>query len=164
MRFETEDRFDAPASAVAEVLLDPAFQEALTGVSKHLRSRDVIAQRDLGDGKVERDIRCVVEVDVPALQRFIGNAQPSWVEHSTWDPQAKRWTWVMKPEVGGALMSADASIEILDDEPGCTRRVSGEVKVKVPFYGRRVEEVVIENLIDAYRDEADLIRQWLSPR
>lgn len=160
MDFAFEHRFDADRDAVAEALLDEDYQASLDGIEP-LKERRVLDQTTRG-GTVVRRTRCVLGRDLGAAQRFLGNAEPAWVEEAKWDPGAQRWDWVIHPEVASDLLSSKGSIELEEDGDGTVRRVSGVVKVKVPLYGGKVEGLIVRELERAYEEEADRLAQWLA--
>lgn len=161
--FAFEHRFDATADAVAEVLLDHDYQASLDGIEP-LKERRVLEQTERPGGVVVRRTRCVLGTDLGAAKRFLGNAEPAWVEESTWDPDHLRWEWVILPEVAADLLSSRGTIELEDEGAGTVRRVNGKVEVKVPLYGGRVERVVVQGLERAYAEEADRLASWLETK
>lgn len=161
MHFEIEHRFDAPIDEVAAAILDEDFQAGLGDVVSTLEAREVLSQEEAPDGTVVRRARCVLGVDLGAAKRFIGDAEPAWVETATWDPAAHTWTWVVEPEIAAEILSSNGSIELVDEGDKTLRRVTGDVKVRVPLYGGRVEKMIVENMTAAYEAEADHLQGWL---
>ncbi|MDQ3985068.1 MAG: DUF2505 domain-containing protein [Actinomycetota bacterium] len=163
MDFEIEQRFAAPAQAVAEALLDEDYQASLHDVGP-LKSRELLEQRREGSGRVVRRVRCVLGRDLGAAKKFLRGADPAWVEEAHWDPDGLRWQWRIHPEVAAELLSAEGEIVLHEKGDGTVRVVSGHVKVKVPIYGGRVEEVIVKELEDAYSDEAARLSDWLDTK
>ncbi len=146
---------------MANALLDEGYQRSLDGIGP-LKKREILAQTGGGGGQVVRRTRCVLGTDLGAAKRFLGDAEPAWVEEATWDPGRHRWQWVIHPEVGADLLSAAGSIELHDGDGGTMRRVQGAVKVRVPLYGGRVENIIVKNLEQTYADEATRLAKWLA--
>lgn len=162
MDFTIEHSFDAPVTALADALLDREFQDSL-GPLGHLAERDVLSQEKTPAGGVVRRIRCVLGIDVSGpARKLMGDGDPAWVEESTWDPAASRWDWVIHPEVAEHLLTASGAIEVTGDDSRSTRRVTGRIKVHVPFYGGRVEGWIRDGLETAYEEEAARLAGWLS--
>lgn len=159
MDFAFEHRIAAPADEVADTLLDEAYQASLEGVGP-LKERRLLTQEKTQNG-VTRRVRCVLAADLGAARRFVGNAEPAWVEESVWDDQTRSWSWTIHPEVAQELLSAHGEIELLDKGEETIRRVSGSVKVNVPFYGGRVEKLIVGHLEAAYAEEAEALAGWL---
>ena len=161
MDFEVEHRFPHPVEAVADALLDEAFQESLADIGA-LESRTLLSQEERADGSVHRRIRCVLDIDLKGpARKFIGDGDPAWVEEAVWDPASAMWRWKIEPEVGGHLLAANGEILIEDGGGDALRRVLGVVKVSVPLYGGKVEGWIVEGIEQAYDEEAERLAQWL---
>jgi hypothetical protein len=162
--FEISHAFPASPAELAAVLLDAAFQDSLAEVSNALSAREVLSQEERDDGTVVRRVRCVLGIDLGAAKTFIGDGEPAWVEEALWNPAAMTWTWVIDPEVGGQLLSASGTVVLSGDTTESSRTVRGEVRVKVPIYGGRVEQLIVDHLTRAYDEEALRIERWLRSR
>ena len=163
MDFEISHSLPATVTEVATALLDRRFQESLANVSSALKAREILSQEQHTDGKVARSVRSVLAVDLGPARPFIGDGEPAWVEAALWDPDEMTWTWEVHPEVGAQLLSASGSITLTDDAGGTERTVRGDVRVRVPVYGGRVEALIVEHLERAYEEEARLLHDWLAP-
>lgn len=160
MDFSFDHHFEASPDEVAKALLDEDYQESLDGI-RPLKQREVLEQTEKSGGRVIRRTRCVLGTDLGAAKRFLGDAEPAWVEEATWHPSRMHWEWVILPEVAADLLSSAGSIDLTEDGDGTLRRVTGAVKVKVPLYGGRVEGVIVQNLKQAYEEEATRLAKWL---
>jgi Protein of unknown function (DUF2505) len=159
--FEVEHLFPVPVDDVARALLDKAFQESLSDIGA-LESRTLLSQEKRPDGSVVREIRCVLDLDVKGpARKFVGDGDPAWVEEAVWDPETRTWRWQIHPEIGGDLLEAHGEISIAPHGDDTVRRVVGSVKVRVPFYGGKVEGWVVEGIEQAYDEEAQRLSDWL---
>ena len=161
MDFEFHHNIDADPEAVAEVLLDRKFQSSLSKL-EGLTERKVLSQKTQ-DGLVVRRIRCVLDIDITGVaKKFIGDGDPAWVEEAVWHPEEMKWLWEVHPEMGGELLDASGEIALTKARGGKTKRlVTGQIKVRVPLYGSKVEGWVVQGLESAYEDEAAHIADWL---
>lgn len=159
MDFSFEHRFDAPLKDVAEAILDESYQASLDGMEP-LKKRDVLGQEEKG-GRVVRRTRCVLGTDLGAAKRFLGNAEPAWIEEAIWDEARQRWNWVITPEVAKHLLESQGTIDLVDEGDQTLRKVTGFVKIKVPLYGGKVENLIVRGLEEAYENEAGILREWL---
>jgi hypothetical protein len=164
VEFEISHAFPATPAELAAVLLDAGFQSSLAEVSNALSAREVLSQEERSDGTIVRRVRCVLGVDLGAAKTFIGDGEPAWVEEAVWDPEAMTWTWEIDPEVGGQLLNASGTVALEGDTDKSSRTVRGEVRVKVPIYGGRVEQLIVDHLKRAYGEEARRIERWLLSR
>jgi hypothetical protein len=160
VKFEVEHHFRSSPEEVAAALLDESFQATLKDVGR-LADRVVLSQEDK-DGLIVRRTRCVLHLETSGVaKRFIGNADPAWVEVAEWHPEEMKWTWVVEPEVAAELLEAHGHTELEAYGGGTIRRVIGHVKVRVPIYGGKVEGWIAEGLEEAYAEEAELLEKWL---
>jgi hypothetical protein len=107
-------------------------------------------------------IRCVLDIELnPTVRRLVGQGDPAWIEESTWDPDKMQWAWDIHPEIGGELLSAKGTIDLEDGGDKTERHVRGQVKVRVPLYGGKVEGWIVEGLERAYEEEAERITEWI---
>lgn len=161
MRFEFSHAIAAEAAEVARALLDEGFQSSLRTVGD-LKEREVLSQEQRTDGTVLRQVRCVLDLDISGpAKRFIGDADPAWIQHEVWDPVAGSWTWHIDPEVGADLLKANGRVTLEAKGGETVRTVTGDVKVGVPLYGGKVEGWIVKGLERAYEEEADLLAKWL---
>jgi hypothetical protein len=161
MRFELSHPFDAPAERVATAMLDPAFQETLTDIGD-LHDRKVLSLEDSAGGGVTRKVRCVLALHISGMAKsMLGDSDPAWVQEEHWNAARTHCDWVIHPEVAGDLLSAVGTIDIEDHGDKATRAVAGEVRVRVPLYGGKVEGWIVEGVSRAYDEEAALLARWL---
>ena len=160
MDFEISHRLTATPAEVAAALLDEGFQNSLKDLGT-LADRQVLSQTEGPGGKVRRETRCVLGVDLGAAARFLGSSDPAWVEDATWHPEESRWDWVIKPEVAADILKASGRTTIEPDGDGCVRRVTGSVQIRVPLYGGKVEGWIVQGLEESYDEEARRLEEWL---
>lgn len=161
MRFEVSHTFAIPPRRLAEALLDPGLQPDLTDIGA-LHDRAVLSRDEHADGSMVREIRCVLALEVSGIARsMLGDGDPAWVQHETWSRERTHCDWVIHPEVGADLLSASGVIDVAGSESSSTRTVAGEVKVRVPLYGGKVERWIVGGVTRAYADEAERVSAWL---
>jgi len=161
MRFELSHPFDASPEQVSAAMLDPAFQETLTDIGD-LHDRHVLAIDDGPDGEMTRRVRCVLALEMSGMARsMLGDADPAWVQEERWDESRTHCEWTIHPEVAKDLLSASGTIDIVGDGDKASRVVSGDVKVRVPLYGGKVEGWIVAGVSRAYDEEAELLTRWL---
>jgi hypothetical protein len=161
MRFDLSHVFDASPEQVSEAMLDPAFQNTLRDIGD-LHDREVLSVEDGPDGGLVRKVRCVLALEVSGMARtMLGDSDPAWVQEEHWDRARMSCDWVIHPEVAAELLSASGTIQIANDAGGATRTVGGDVKVRVPLYGGKVEGWIVTGVSRAYDEEAELLGKWL---
>ncbi|MCA1841390.1 MAG: DUF2505 family protein [Actinomycetota bacterium] len=164
MDFEFEHRIEAELDQVVETMLDLDFQASLSPIGR-LRDRTVLDQVEKDGGQVVRRTRCVLDMDFGGMaKKFLGDADPAWVETAVWHPDESTWKWSVEPEVAKELLSADGVVELGEDGNRCGRTVRGRVQLRVPIYGSRIEPHIVQGLKDAYDEEVERIEKWLAGR
>ena len=160
MDFEIAHELDAGIDGVARALLDEDFQNSLKDLGP-LADRRVLSQTEQAGGKVRRETRCVLGIDLGAARKFLGSSDPAWVEDATWDPERLTWRWVIKPEVGADLLKASGETTLTSAGERSIRRVTGKVQIRVPIYGGKVEGWIVDGLKQSYDEEAERLQAWL---
>ena len=161
MRFELSHPFDAGPDDVVEALLDPDFQDTIRAIGD-LHDREVLSHEEGPDGKMTRRVRYVLALEVSGMARsFLGDADPAWVQEERWDLTTRACDWTIHPEVAAELLTAAGKITIEGSKDKSTRHVTGEVKVRVPLYGGKVEGWIVDGVTRAYDEEAERIAAWL---
>ncbi len=161
MRFELSHPFDATAEKVAAAMFDPAFQATLTDIGD-LHDRTVLSVEESSLGGVTRKVRCVLSLEISGMAKsMLGDSDPAWVQEEHWDATRMHCDWTIHPEVAGELLSAAGTIDIEPVGDKTTRAVAGEVRVRVPLYGGKVERWIVDGVSRAYDEEADFLARWL---
>lgn len=164
VRFELRHPFAATPGEVAEAMLDPDFQATLTDIGD-LHDRVVLSLETAPDGGITRRVRCVLALDVSGMAKTVlGNADPAWVQEEKWDAGRTHCEWTIHPEVAAELLSAAGTITIEDpdgSEGKSVRTVTGDVRVRVPLYGGKVEGWIVTGVTRAYDEEAERLAAWL---
>lgn len=73
------------------------------------------------------------------------------------------------PEVAGSYEasiptgpgSLTGTMRLFETDTGCTLRTSSEAKVFIPLMGTRLEQLILINLVDLFRAEAEFTVTWL---
>lgn len=161
MRFELSHPFDASLDEVSGAMLDPAFQDTLTDIGD-LHDRRVLSVEESADGSVVRKVRCILALKVSGMARsMLGDSDPAWVQEERWDADRTHCDWVIHPEVAAEFLSASGTIDIVGADAKTTRAVTGDVKVRVPLYGGKVEGWIVDGVTRAYDEEATKLGAWL---
>ena len=160
VKFGFEQRWTTTVADVVELYTSEDFWTSLDHLTK-FDPPEVLEVTRHGDTVVTR-LRYRLDVDLPAqASHFIDPDDVSWVQVSTWDLSAATAEVVFLPDQGAALMKATASAEVVTDKRDAVRRVRGDVNVRIPLLGRKVENVVVEGIGDYLEEEADAVATHL---
>lgn len=163
MRFRIQQRFDAPVEQVEAVLLDPAFLARLGQLPK-LGRPELLDQREDGD-VVHRRVRFAFAGQLSAaVTAVVDPARLTWVEESTVDRRTHRTTFRIRPDHYADRLRASGTFTLGADGPGSRRVAEGDVVVRFPFVGSKVERAIVSGLQDHAEAESDAVAEWLAER
>jgi hypothetical protein len=160
VRFEISQDFRHRPRAVDEAYTDPALYPTLVGLP------------NLGDMKVlshERDGETVhlrihtkfIREFSPAVAAAIDPSKLSWIQESVHDLAAGTTTFRFVPDNYADRFAASGGTLIVAGGDGSVRTLSGEVKVRAPLVGGRVEKAIVEGLQEYLVAEAALVDRFL---
>jgi hypothetical protein len=161
MRFSLEHRFDAPPDVVAAASNSDDYQ-ALLGDLPNLGERKVKSLETNEDGSIHRVTHYKLGAQLPAPVVAVLGESATWDEIADYDPQAKRWTFEIKPHVLGSRIRCGGSYSFEPDGDGTRRTVDVDIKVKVPLVGGRVENEIKKGLVETMEAEADILGRYLA--
>ena len=163
MQFRVDQRFDATPAAVMALYTDPEFYAALVGLPKI--SPPEVQSHDRDGDRVRMKIRYKFTADLPAAALAVLDPKKlTWVEDSTYDLAANTFSSKLLPDhypdrlVAGARGSVE---EASADPPRSTRRIQGDVTVRMPFVGGQVEKAIVSGLREHLGDEERIAARWL---
>lgn len=160
VRFGFEQRWEAGADEVIEVYLDPGFWRGLESL-RATNAPEVLEVSRRGDRALVR-LRYALSVELPReAARFIDPGDVTWVEETTWDLPARRASVRFVPAQGGGLLRASAEATMRDSDGGAAREVRGELRVRIPLVGGKVERAIVEGVGEHLDAEADAVADRL---
>jgi hypothetical protein len=163
MRFEVDQRLHAPLPAVESALLDPAFIDELKKLPK-LGKLELLEQTTNGTA-IHRRVRYTFGGEVSAAVRAVVDPDRlTWVEDSMIDRRTHVTTFTIEPDYYARLLEASGTIRLspLPSDTATRREVDGNVTVHVPLVGRKVEQVIVNDLKDYLGKEGELVERWVA--
>jgi hypothetical protein len=101
----------------------------------------------------------------PPLSSLVEPARITWVEESTLDRGTHRTEFHILADHYRDRLRCHGTVELCDDGAGGTLRVAeGNLEVKIPFVGGKVERAVVDSLIDQAATQARVVGEWLVSR
>ncbi|MEO5678556.1 MAG: DUF2505 family protein [Acidimicrobiales bacterium] len=151
MRFRIEQRLAAPVERVEAALVDPAWYQAVTA-SDSVWAPELLEVDDDGGPRVGLRVRYRFRGRLnAAAARVVDPARLSWVEVSTLDRTSHAIDLRVEPDSYADKLRFTGAIALQPDGEVTHRVLDGEVKVRVPLVGGRVEGAVVSGL----REHAD---------
>jgi hypothetical protein len=161
MRFEVTQRFAAPVDEVLAAYTDPAFYEELVGLPK-IGEPEVLEHRTDGNRIVLR-VHYRFTADLPsAATRVIDPAKLTWVEETTYDLAGRTSRSTLLPDHYPDRLTASAVARFTNAGAGTQRRIEGDLKVRMPLVGGKVEGAIVSGLKEHLADEARVAERFLS--
>lgn len=159
MRLELTHPLPASVDIVWGLVFSDDFSSALdqrTGVRREKVSEEFNA------GKQHTSFRIVHSEKLPAVAaKAMGSETLVYFQDQVVDEATKTVHWrVRLPSLGSKVQASGTyRLELLGDR--CQRVVSGDISVRIPLIGGKVEKEIVKKLSASYDDSAAFIRQWL---
>jgi len=163
MRFSLEQRFTAPLDAVEAAFVDPAMLAELATLPQ-LGRPELLAQVDDGH-TVHQEVRYAFVGELaPAVTKVVDPTRLTWVELSELDRRTHRTTFRIDPDHYADRLSCAGMVTLKQGSHGTRRVVEGDLRVRVPLVGSRVERAIVSGLRDHASAEAQVVQAWLDRR
>ena len=164
MRFRLEQRFPAPVEVVEAALVDDAFLQRL-GQLPDMGHPQLLEQVTEGDVVRQRVRYRFAGHLSPAVTAVVEPAKLSWVVESVLDRRAHRGEHRIVPDHYPGRLQCSYHTRLEPEGPASTRRVAeGELKVRFPLVGPRVERAIVTGLAHHADAEVEVLRGWLADR
>lgn len=161
MNFEIVQDIRATVEAVDLTLIDPDFLVRMAELPK-LGAATVLDQQRV-DAVMVQDVRYLFEAELSrSVTRVVDPKLLTWVERSTCDLTTHRTECEIRPDHYTGLLSGSYRSTIVDGAAGARRTLTGEIKVRMPFVGGKVERAIISGLEENATAQIGLIETWLS--
>ena len=157
MKFSHDMSYDATPEEVAEMLADRTFRERVCEAMDSTRFD--VSVDGAGTGMEVVVDQTQKAAGIPSFaQKFVGDKiqiiqRESWTSDTAAD---------LELEIPGKPGHLKGQIRLAVDGEGTVETVSGDLKVKVPVIGGKLEDLVASLLRKALRTEEKVGRAWLA--
>jgi hypothetical protein len=157
MEFSHDMSYDAPPEEVLKMLADRSFREQVCEAMESTRWD--VSIDGAGEGMDVVVDQTQKAAGIPSFaQKFVGNSiqivqRESWTSDTAAD---------LDLEIPGKPGYLKGQIRLAVDGEGTVETVSGDLKVKVPVVGGKLEDLIAGLLRSALRTEEKVGRAWLS--
>jgi len=159
MDFRLEHTLDAPLDAVETAMVDPEFLEGTR--LPDVGPPQVLSREEDGDTVTLRvSYHYTGSLDSLA-RRVLRTSDVAWVQETVLDRQAHRTTFTVTPKVHAERFECGGVMQLTDAGAATERVIDGELKIKVPLFGRRAEGLILPGLRTRMNHEAELLDEWL---
>ncbi len=165
MRFQLVQRLRGKLAKVEAAFVDDDFLAELGRLPK--LGSPTLLDRHVDGNRVHQRVRSAFVGKLsPAVTAVVKPDKLTWIEDSTLDRSTHITSLRILPDYYANLLQASGTITLQPLAKGGTvRTTEGELTVKVPFVGRKVEQAIVSGLQDHAVLEAEALDRWLdAPR
>ena len=160
MRFESEHEFTASVARVATLMSDPDFQTHLD--LPDLSRADVVEYAVDGSNRLLRlRYQYIGQLDSIA-RRVVGDRKLTWIQALKIDSTAGSGTLSFSAEEDAGRVNGTATISIVPTDAGCSRRIAGDFRIRIPLVGGTAERKIVPGLVRRLDVEADAMSAELA--
>jgi hypothetical protein len=157
LQFDATQTFDAPAERVVAIYADATTYERL-GQQGKLSTPELVSHQEDEGGVVRIALRYRYVGDLPGgAGRFVKADRLSWVQDSRFDLSSGTQSIEIRPDNYADRFAASAEATTTSAGSGATRQVTGEVRIRIPLVGGKVERAIVEGLVEHLDEEAKAI-------
>jgi hypothetical protein len=162
MEFHLEHSFDAPLDAVESAMVDPVFLEGTR--LPDVGPPQVLSREDDGDTVTLRvSYHYTGSLDSMA-RRVLRTDDVVWVQETRLARKTHRSTFAVIPKVHADRFECGGEMRLTETGGVTERVIDGELKIKVPLFGKRAEGLILPGLRSRMSREAELLDEWLKER
>jgi hypothetical protein len=141
MKFRHELVYDAPPSAVFEMLADPAFREAACAAQDVISAEVTIERTGVGFSLVVDQLQKTT--DLPGFARAFSGDSTRAIQREKW---ADTTGGTLAIETPGKPTEVKGTITLRPEGSATREIVELEVKMKVPLVGGKLEKLMAEKI------------------
>ena len=159
MNFDIVQDLTAAADTIDAALVDPGFLVRMAELPK-LGSAEVLDQRRDGE-VVYQDVRYLFQAELSrAVTRVVDPKLMTWIERSVCDLATHETQCEIRPDHYGGLLSGRYQSTIVAVGSSARRTLTGQVKVRMPLVGGKVEGAIVGGLRENAAAQVVLLDEW----
>lgn len=162
MKLHQRHEFDTDAAGLWELFNSDAFESRLEEVSGvRMRTLEV---REEGDIEV-RTIESVSKKELPGfMASALGAKHLTYTQTNRLDRKANRLQWKVVPMALADKVTAEGTTVVTEQDGRSVREIEGEITVRIPLIGGRIEKAILQEVERSYDRAAKLAQQILAER
>lgn len=163
MKLKMINEFSCSPELLWEIFEDPEFDrrlEAETGVR-----REVIEEQEGEDGVLYKKLRCISLKDLPAMmQKALGTEHLEFVQENRLDLKKSELKWSVVTPFLTDRVDAGGTTRVEKTDTGSRRIVDGEILIRLPVVGKKMEAKLGGNIQESYEKAAEIARKMVAER
>ncbi len=146
---------------VYAALGDRAYWDARMAKMREYSPNEVISL-EAGDGGIEVVLEHVLPRHMlPDLAQTVMRKDMIITRTESYGPYGPEVTGTFDATIPSAPGTLSGKMHLFPTDTGCTLRTTPTARVTIPLLGARLEQLMLINLIDLLRAEAEFTTQWL---
>ena len=163
-RIDYSARYPYSPEQVYEALSDRTHWEARI-VEMRKYSENHLAEFEVSDDGIDLVLHHVLpRTELPEIARTVMKKDMVITRKETYTPVGDTITGSYQASVPAGPGSLTGTMELFASDGGSTLRTTSEAKVFLPFIGGKLEQLMLVNLVDLFRTEAEITADWLARR
>lgn len=160
MKFTLEHHFPC----TPEIYWTYATQQEIDEESARLSDGQVeLLSKTEENGVVTREQRFTMNRDLPtAMKKVLKTDSIGYELKVVYTRATSSAKWTITPLVIPDRVTGGGTVEVKPTANGCVRLIQGELNVKVPLIGKKMEERLIEDVSKSYDTNAEVINRHLN--
>ena len=161
MRLSLRTTYDAAVDDVAAAYADPDLYAELGDLGP-LGGAEVVDHAVDGD-VVHLSVRWRFTGQLSgAVTAVVDPKRLTWVQVDEHDLERHEVRWQLRPDHYADRLQASGTYRFVTAAGGTERRTDGQVKVRVPLVGGRVESALVSGLGEHLDDEVPVVERWIA--
>ncbi len=162
MRFELTQHYESSAHAVTAAYANPELYPTLVGLPK-LGGTEVLGHT-MSTNSANLRIRFRFTGHLPsAVTAVIDPERLTWIQETTHDLTAGTTSFRLVPDYYPDRLESSGTFRVSAEGTGAIRVVTGELTVRAPLVGGKVEKAIVSGLKEYLEAEAPEVDAYLRP-
>jgi hypothetical protein len=164
MRFQLEQHIAAPVDAVVAAFVDPAFYESFEALP-NLGRPELLSREERG-AVIRMRVRYRFTGHLnSAVKAAIDPQKLTWVEEADHDLESRSVSFRMIADHYADRFRSSGTYRFVPAGDDATvRNCAGDVEIRMPLVGRRVEGAIVSGLQEHLEAETGLVERFVADR
>jgi hypothetical protein len=163
MKFTIAHEFDCDAKTYWDIFFDLDYQKDMySGLG--IKERTVLLFEE-DDREIRRKIKMVPQRDLPGALKSILKGDLGYIEHNVYHKGKDLMDVRIEPTLMADRFKMSAEFRVVTLGPKRVRReFVGEIKVSVPLFGGKIEDLVMTDVRKSYDQAAVTTAKWIAKK
>ena len=160
-RIDYSARYQYTAKQVYAALTERDYWEARVEEMRQY-SPNEIQSFNVDENGIQIELHHILpRSELPEIAQTVMRKDMVITRKETYTPFGDPVTGTYEASIPAGPGSLTGTMKLADTDTGCTLRTSSEAKVYIPMLGPKLEQMMLVNLVDLFRAEAEATVKWL---